>query len=156
MATSETTATSLITRATAVGIDVAAQITEISRQQVRTAEDLSSTWKPENRTPERITRRYAEQLVDLVKLFNRREIDLFEERIAARERTAHPAAQDSAPTGDAQAPRGWSRVGTHLASGECDNCGGRGRAHARTDASGIPGRVCGRCAGHDELELSFA
>ncbi|MFJ4703019.1 hypothetical protein ACIP5N_33195 [Streptomyces sp. NPDC088768] len=38
----------------------------------------------------------------------------------------------------------------------CDNCEGPGRGHDATDSSGIPGRVCARCAREPSYLLSFA
>lgn len=60
--------------------------------------------------------------------------------------------------GDATPAAGWSRAGTEAghSHGVCDNCGNRGRAHAATDASGIPGRICGACATQPAESLSFA
>lgn len=60
--------------------------------------------------------------------------------------------------GDATPAAGWSIAGTQmgLGHGECDNCGGRSRAHAATDASGIAGRICGQCAAQPAESLSFA
>jgi hypothetical protein len=41
-------------------------------------------------------------------------------------------------------------------SKSCDECGGAGAQHSRTDSSGISGRVCARCAHLQSRELSFA
>ncbi|MCW2901906.1 MAG: hypothetical protein JWO67_4171 [Streptosporangiaceae bacterium] len=60
--------------------------------------------------------------------------------------------------GDATPAAGWSIAGAEMGHGHgvCDNCGGRGRAFARTDASGIAGRICGRCNAQPVESLSFA
>lgn len=60
--------------------------------------------------------------------------------------------------GDATPAAGWSIAGTEMGHGHgvCDNCGGRGRAHAATDASGITGRICGKCAAQPVDTRSFA
>lgn len=144
MPTTETTARDLIARAATAGLDIAAEITAITGTTVRTIEEITSGWKPELRTPQRLTAKRADQLLTLVQLFNRHQAEELEARIGSRQ---------SAP-----APAGWSAAGTAAGHGHgvCDNCGGRGAAHRRIDSSGIAGRVCGRCVSADQHELSFA
>lgn len=46
---------------------------------------------------------------------------------------------------------------TRAASAQtCAECGAGGATHNRTDSSGIPGKVCGRCSRQPSCLLSFA
>lgn len=60
--------------------------------------------------------------------------------------------------GDITPAAGWSVAGSERGHGHgvCDNCGGRGRAFATTDSSGIAGRICGQCAAQPVESLTFA
>jgi hypothetical protein len=53
---------------------------------------------------------------------------------------------------------GYTAQPTHATrtSATCDECGGHGATHHRTDSSGIPGIVCGRCSREPAHALSFA
>ncbi|MCZ7413028.1 hypothetical protein [Streptomyces sp. WMMC897] len=62
-------------------------------------------------------------------------------------------------------PRGWSRAARRRAASRpvpaapparaCDQCAERPGVHPRTDAAGVPGRVCDGCQWEQTEALNF-